>query len=152
MVQMPAMNTPQFDRIKSRLPKKAQPVPPIFQPEVAAEAILYASRHDRREIYVGLPSVEAIIGNKLFPGLLDHYLARTCYKGQQTDEPRDPNQSYNLYRSVPGDHGAHGRFDDRAKKSSLQLWTDSLRDGLAAFALLGTVVLTATFFLNKSAD
>ena len=152
MVQMPAMNTPQFDWIKSRLPKKAQPVPPIFQPEVAAEAILYASRHDRREIYVGLPSVEAIIGNKLFPGLLDHYLARTCYKGQQTDEPRDPNQSYNLYQPVPGDHGAHGRFDDRAKKFSLQLWTDFHRDGLAAFALLGTVVLTATFFVNKSAD
>src|SRR6201996_8299872 len=96
MVQMPAMNTPQFDWVKSRLPKKAQPVPPIFQPDVGAEAILYASRHDRREIYAGLPSVEAIIGNKLFPGLLDHYLAYTGYKGQQTDEPEDPNQRYNL--------------------------------------------------------
>jgi hypothetical protein len=102
MVQMPAMNTPQFDWIKSRLPKKAQPVPPIFQPDVAAEAILYASRNDRREIYVGIPSVKAIIGNKLFTGLLDHYLAHSGYKGQQTDEPQDPNQRYNLYEPVLG--------------------------------------------------
>jgi hypothetical protein len=115
MVQMPAMNTPQFDWMKSRLPKKAQPVPPIFQPDVAAAAILYASRHNRREIYVGVPSVKAIIANKLFSGLLDHYLAHTGYKGQQTEEPKDPDRPYNLYQSVPGDHGAHGRFDDRAK-------------------------------------
>ena len=152
MVQMPAMNTPQFDWIKSRLPKKAQPVPPIFQPDVAAEAILYASRHDRREIYVGIPSVKAIIGNKLFPGLLDHYLAHTGYKGQQTDEPQDPNQRYNLYEPVPGDHGAHGRFDDRARNFSPQLWTDLHRDSLAAFALLGAVVLAASFFVTKNAD
>ena len=152
MVQMPAMNTPQFDWVKSRLPKKAQPVPPIFQPDVAAEAILYASRHDRREIYVGIPSVEAIIGNKLFPGLLDHYLAHTAYKGQQTDEPQDPNQRYNLYEPVPGDHGAHGRFDDRARNFSLQLWTDLHRDSLAAFALLGAVVLAASFFVTKNPD
>ena len=149
MVQMPAMNTPQFDWIKSRLPRKAQPVPPIFQPDVAAEAILYASRHDRREIYVGIPSVKAIIGNKFFPGLLDHYLAHTCYKGQQTDEPQDPNQRYNLYEPVPGDHGAHGRFDDRARNFSPQLWTDLHRDSLAAFTLLGAVVLAVSFFLTK---
>ena len=152
MVQMPAMNTPQFDWVKSRLPKKAQPVPPIFQPDVAAEAIVYASRHDRREIYVGVPSVEAIIGNKLFPGLLDHYLAHTGYKGQQTDEPQDPNQRYNLYEPVPGDHGAHGRFDDRARNFSPQLWTDLHRDSLAVFALLGAVVLAASFFVTKNAD
>ena len=152
MVQMPAMNTPQFDWIKSRLPKKAQPVPPIFQPDVAAEAILYASRHDRREIYVGIPSVKAIIGNKFFPGLLDHYLAHTGYKGQQTDEPQDPNQRYNLYEPVAGDHGAHGRFDDRARNFSPQLWTDLHRDSLAAFALLGAVVLAASFFVTKNAE
>ena len=150
MVQMPAMNTPQFDWMKSRLPKKAQPVPPIFQPDVAAAAILYASRHNRREIYVGVPSVKAIIANKLFPGLLDHYLAHTGYKGQQTDEPQDPNQRYNLYQSVPGDHGAHGRFDDRARNFSPQLWTDLHRDSLAAFALLGAVVLAASFFVTKT--
>ena len=143
MVQMPAMNTPQFDWIKSRLPKKAQPVPPIFQPDVAAKAIVYASHHDRREIYVGMPSVKAIIGNKLFPGLLDHYLAHTGYKGQQTDEPQDPNQRYNLYEPVAGDHGAHGRFDDRAQNFSPQLWTDLHRDGLFTVGLLGIIAIAA---------
>jgi hypothetical protein len=105
-------------------------VPPIFQPDVAAEAVVYASRHHRREIYVGMPTVKAMTGNKLFPGLLDHYVARVGYQGQQTDEPEDPNRPYNLYEPVGGDHGAHGRFDVRACNFSPQLWTDLHRDGL----------------------
>jgi len=141
MLQMPGMNTPQFGWVKSRLPNKAQPVPPIYQPEIAADAIVFASHHDRREMYVGLSSVEAIVGNKFFPGLLDHYLARTAYSGQQTNEPRDPNQPYNLFQPVPGDHGPHGDFGSRARKSSPQLWTDKHRDavtlGLLAFIGLG---------------
>ena len=152
MVQMPAMNTPQFDWVKSRLPKKAQPVPPIFQPEVAAKAIVYASKHNRREIYVGMPSVKAIIANKLFPGLLDHYLAHTAYEGQQTDELEDPQRRDNLYEPLAGDHGAHGRFDDRSRNFSPQLWTDLHRDGLAAFALLGAAALVVAFFANKNND
>ena len=152
MVQMPAMNTPQFDWVKSRLPKKAQPVPPIFQPEVAAEAVVYASHHNRREIYVGMPSVKAIVANKLFPGLLDHYLAHTGYKSQQTDEPEDPHRPYNLYEPVAGDHGAHGRFDDRSRTSSAQLWTDLHRDGLVAFALLGAIALAAGAFAKNKND
>jgi hypothetical protein len=112
-------------------------VPPIYQPDVAANAIVYASKHDRREIYVGAPSVKAIVGNKLFPGLPDHYLAHTGYQGQQTDEPEDPNRPYNLCAPVPGDHGARGRFDYRARNFSTQLWMDLYRQGLAAFALLG---------------
>ena len=152
MVQMPAMNTPQFDWIKSRLPKRAQPVPPIFQPEVAAEAVVYASRHNRREIYVGMPSVKAIVANKLFPGLLDHYLAHTGYKSQQTDELEDPHRPYNLYEPVTGDHGAHGRFDDRSRTSSAQLWTDLHRDGLVAFALLGAVALAAGALAKNKND
>ena len=152
MVQMPAMNTPQFDWVKSRLPKKAQPVPPIFQPEVAAKAIVYASKHDRREIYVGMPSVKAIIANKLFPGLLDHYLAHTAYEGQQTDEPEDPQRRDNLYEPLTGDHGAHGRFDDRSRNFSPQLWTDLHRDGVVAFALLGAAALVVAFFANKNND
>jgi short-subunit dehydrogenase len=152
MVQMPAMNTPQFDWVKSRLPKKAQPVPPIYQPEVAAKAIVYASQHNRREIYVGMPSVKAIIANKLFPGLLDHYLAHTGYKAQQTDEPEDPQRRDNLYEPLAGDHGAHGRFDDRSRNFSPQLWTNLHRDGLAAFALLGAAALVVTFFANKNKD
>jgi short-subunit dehydrogenase len=108
MLQMPALNTPQFDWVKSRLPRKAQPVPPIFQPEVAAEAIYFAAHNPRREFYVGLPSVEAIVANKIAPGLLDHYLARTGYHSQQHDGAEDPNRPDNLWQPVPGDHGAHG--------------------------------------------
>jgi hypothetical protein len=150
MVQMPAMNTPQFGWVKSRLPKKAQPVPPIYQPEVAARAILYASRHDRREIYVGLPTVKAIIGNKLFPGLLDHYLAHTGYESQETDEPEDPNRRNNLYEPVAGDHGAHGRFDSRSRNFSPQLWTDLHRDGLAAFILAASLILGMVLLTRKT--
>jgi hypothetical protein len=135
MIQMPAVNTPQFGWVKSRLPNKAQPVPPIFQPEVAADAILFASHHDRREIYVGLPTVEAIVGNKIFPGLLDHYLAWKGIAGQQTGERKDPNQPDNLFEPVPGDHGAHGTFDDRSQNRSPQLWTNKHRGALALGAL-----------------
>jgi NAD(P)-dependent dehydrogenase (short-subunit alcohol dehydrogenase family) len=139
MVQMPALNTPQFDWVKSRLPHKAQPVPPIFQPEVAADAIVFAATHDRREIEVGFPTVEAIVGNKILPGYGDHYLARHGYKSQQTNEPADPNRPNNLFHPLPGDWGAHGRFDKRAKKYSGQLWATKhrwslLTGGLAAVA------------------
>src|SRR5438045_2412517 len=109
MIDLPAMNTPQFSWVKSRLPHKAQPVPPIFQPEVAAEAIYFAAHNPRREFYVGLPTLEAIVANKIAPGWLDHYLARTGYDSQQHDGPEDPNRSTNLWQPVPGDHGAHGR-------------------------------------------
>src|SRR3954463_13677326 len=117
MLQMPALNTPQFGWVKSRLPRKAQPVPPIFQPEVAAEAIYFAAHNPRREFYVGLPSVEVIVANKIAPGLLDHYLARTGYDSQQHDGAEDPNRPDNLWQPVPGDYGAHGAFDARARKS-----------------------------------
>ena len=116
MVQMPALNTPQFGWVKSRLPRKAQPVPPIFQPEVAAEAIYFAAHNPRREFYVGLPTVKAIVADKLAPGLLDRYLARTGYDSQQYDGAEDPNRPDNLWQPVPGDHGAHGAFDARAAK------------------------------------
>ncbi|MBA2744354.1 MAG: SDR family oxidoreductase, partial [Chthoniobacterales bacterium] len=109
MVQMPALNTPQFGWVKSRLPRKAQPVPPIYQPEVAADAIVYASHHPRREYCVGLPTVAAIAGDKIAPGLLDHYLANNGYEGQQTSEPEDRDRPDNLFQPIPGDHGAHGR-------------------------------------------
>src|SRR5437763_6337385 len=89
MVQLPAMNTPQFSRVKSRLPNKPQPVPPIYQPEVGAEAILFAAHHDRREMYVGYPTVEAIVGDHVAPGFADKYLAKNGYDAQQTDEPVD---------------------------------------------------------------
>ncbi len=135
MVQLPAVNTPQFTWLKSRMPNKPQPVPPIFQPEVAADAILFAATHRRREIYVGFSAAKAIIGNKLFPSLADHYLARTGYESQQTDEPDDHDRPINLWEPVPGDHGAHGRFDDRAKSSSAQLRASEHRQWLALGAV-----------------
>ncbi len=131
MVQMPAMNTPQFGWVKSRLPRKGQPVPPIFQPEVAARAIVWAAYHDRREIYVGWPTVEAIVGNKIAPAWLDHYLAHTCYEAQMTNEAEDPDRPDNLWNPVPGDHGAHGTFGHRSRNSSWQLWADLNRQWIA---------------------
>lgn len=142
MVQLPALNTPQFSWVKTRLPGKPQPVPPIFQPEVAAEAILYAARHDRREIYVGWPTVKAVVGDKIAPGLLDHYLASFGYESQQQDEPVDPDRQHNLWEPVEGDHGAHGEFDDRSKRHSLQ-WLANKNRGLLALAGASIALLAA---------
>jgi NAD(P)-dependent dehydrogenase (short-subunit alcohol dehydrogenase family) len=136
MVQMPALNTPQFHWVKSRLSRKAQPVPPIFQPEVAAEAIVWAAHHNRREVYVGWPTVKAIVGDKLAPGIADHYLAHAGYEAQQYDGAADPNQPNNLWTPLPGDHGAHGAFDARAKCWSWQFWANKHR-GKIALACLG---------------
>ena len=151
MVQMPALNTPQFGWCRNKLPNQPQPVPPIYQPEVAAEAVVFASKNRRREIYVGLPTVVAIVGNKLFPRLGDWYLGKTGIAGQQTKEPADPGQPDNLYEPVGGDQGAHGRFDQRASASSPQLWTSLHRDwifgGLAACALAAA---GAFFAANRS--
>jgi NAD(P)-dependent dehydrogenase (short-subunit alcohol dehydrogenase family) len=138
MVQLPALNTPQFDWVKSRLPNRGQPVPPIFQPEVAAEAIVWAAGRDRREVHVGMPTVVAIAGNKLLPGLGDAYLAWTGYEAQQTPEPEDPNRPHNLWEPVDAerDFGAHGRFDERARETSWQLWMTRHRAALLGAAAL----------------
>ncbi len=122
MVQMPALNTPQFRWVKNLLPHKAQPVPPIYQPEVAAEAIYWAAHHYQREVNVGLSTTIVLWGNKFFPGFGDWYLAKTGYQSQQTNEPADPNRPNDLYEPVPGDRGAHGAFDARAHEHSPQLW------------------------------
>lgn len=148
VVRMPAVNTPQFEWVKSRLPRRAQPVPPIFQPEVAAAAVLYAARHPRRELLVGHSTVLAVWGDRIVPGLLDHYLASTGVDAQQTEEPEDPGRPHNLWAPVEGDRGAHGRFDARARRFSPQLWFTTHRPavagglaGLAAAALLGARAL-----------
>lgn len=141
MVQLPALNTPQFDWGRSSMPREPQPVGQVFQPEVAARAITWASRHPRRELWVGLSTVKAIIGTRLIPGLLDRYLARTAHKGQLTQTPREPGRPDNLYEPVPGDAGAHGRFDERAAERSWQLAATTHRSawwlGLGAAALVG---------------
>ncbi len=147
MVQMPALNTPQFSWVKSRLPRRPQPVPPIFQPEVAARAIVWAASHHRREVFVGLPTVEAILGNRIAPALLDRYLGKTGYDSQQTGEPADPNRSDNLWNPVAGDHGAHGRFDSRASGKSMQLLLTTHRGWIAAGA--AAVAALAAFARHK---
>jgi short-subunit dehydrogenase len=132
IVDLPAMNTPQFDWVKSRLPRRPQPVPPIYQPEIGAEAIYYAAHHDRRRIDVGVPTVAATVANKFVAGLVDRFLARTGYEAQQTPQPADPLRPSNLWAPVRGDHGAHGRFESQARSRSMQLWADTHRGLLAA--------------------
>jgi len=140
MVQLSAFNTPQFDWSRSRLPRKARPLQPVFEPELAARAILWATQHGRRELTVGLPALVAIWGDKLLPGLGDWYLARAGYSGQQSAEPRDVSAPDNLFRTVPGNFGTRGRFDREAKTSSLQLW---LRTHRFATAMLTALTLVA---------
>jgi hypothetical protein len=141
MVQMPALNTPQFDWVKSRLRHKAQPVPPIFEPEVGARGVYWAAHHHRRQVFIGGSTVAAIAGQKLVPGLLDHYLGRTGYQSQQTSEPEDPDRPNNLWHPLPGDHGTHGRFDRRSQKHSYELFGETHRPlvlaGLGALAAAG---------------
>jgi NAD(P)-dependent dehydrogenase (short-subunit alcohol dehydrogenase family) len=149
MVQLPALNTPQFGWVKSRLARKAQPVPPIFQPEVAAEAIYFAAHNPRREFYVGMPSVKAIVANKIAPSFLDHFLARTGYDSQQYDGPEDRNRPDNLWQPVPGDHGAHGAFDARARRWSPQLWTSEHRTLISLAALALGISGLLAFLRNK---
>jgi short-subunit dehydrogenase len=142
MVQLPAINTPQFDWVKNKLSHRARPLGRVYQPEAAAEAIYWAAHSHRREVSIGVPSVEAIVGNKVAPGLLDRYLARTGFAGQQTGAPLDPNEPYNLWEPVAGDHGAHGRFDKEAHGTILQLWVTKNRNwlGLVATTLLSVVL------------
>ena len=138
MVQLPAVNTPQFDWVLNRLPNHPRPVPPVYQPEVAARAVVHAADHPRRrEYWVGGSTVGTLVANKLAPGLLDRYLARTGYEAQQTDQPADPGRPVNLWEPVDGrggrDFGGHGAFDDEAANRSLQAWVGR-RPGLAAAA------------------
>jgi len=146
MVQMPALNTPQFGWVKSRLKHKAQPVPPIFQPEVGARAIYWAAHHSRREIYAGWPTVEAIIGNKVAPGLLDRYLGKTGFASQQTCQPEDPNRPNNLWKPVNGDRGAHGTFDDLARERSWEVQASLGRKWIGT----GMAIVAAALLLAKA--
>jgi NAD(P)-dependent dehydrogenase (short-subunit alcohol dehydrogenase family) len=127
MVNLSAFNTPQFDWGRTTMQHQPQPLPPIFQPELAARAIVRASQQARREWTVGWPAVQAMLGQKLLPGYLDRRLARQAYAGQHTDRPLPPERQDNLYLPVPEDRGAHGRFDDRARNASLQWWLNERR-------------------------
>lgn len=146
MVQLSGMNTTQFSWVKSRLPNKPQPVPPIFQPEIAADAIVWSSHHRRREVYVGIPAAMAMWGNKFAPGLLDWYLGRTGYQSQQTDQPEQPGRLFNLWETVPGDFCVHGEFDERARESSPGVWLMKRKrfiGGIAAGLAVGALTFAA---------
>jgi NAD(P)-dependent dehydrogenase (short-subunit alcohol dehydrogenase family) len=147
MVQMPAVNTPQFSWVLSRLPHHAQPVPPIYQPEVAARAVVFAADHPgRREYWVGASTAATLAANAIAPGLLDRYLGRTGFSSQQTDQPRDPDQPANLWEPADGtggrDFGSHGAFDSKAKPRSAQLWLSHHHGvvGAAVGAVAGAAV------------
>ncbi|AGZ52133.1 SDR family oxidoreductase [Mycobacterium kansasii] len=141
VVQMPALNTPQFSWVLSRLPRQPQPVPPIYQPEVAARAVYYAAKHPRhKEYWVGASTTATLLGQRLFPALLDRYLARNGYASQQTDQPN--TQDANLWQPVDGedgkDFGAHGDFDSRSHAVSAQWW---LRENAKPLAVAAGAVL-----------
>jgi NAD(P)-dependent dehydrogenase (short-subunit alcohol dehydrogenase family) len=153
MVQLPAVNTPQFDWVLNRLPHKAQPVPPIYQPEVIARTILYAADHPRRrEYWCGETTAATLLANAIAPGLLDRYLARTGFKSQQTSEPNGPGAPENLWKPVDGpggvDHGAHGRFDAQSHRHSPQAWMS--RHHGATAAGLAAVGAGAAALLRRS--
>ncbi len=151
MVQMPALNTPQFDWARNKMSRRPQPVAPIFQPEVAAEAIVYAAASHRREVWVGRSSVAVILLNKLFPGLLDSYLAKSGYRGQLTQEPAEPGRPDNLFDPVPEMARTHGRFDDKATESSPQLWLTERRGTLLAFAVPIAALIAGLTLAARSA-
>jgi len=148
MVQLPAVNTPQFDWCRTHLPNHPQPVPPIFDPSVPARAIVWAAHHRRRELYLGLSSLMAIEGNKLIPGLLDQYLARTGYDSQQTSEKISTERPDNLFEPMHVPCDTRGSFDKQARHISVQFWLNRHRPlvGLVGAAILG---LAAPHLLNK---
>ncbi|MGZ4246146.1 MAG: SDR family oxidoreductase [Solirubrobacteraceae bacterium] len=152
MVQMPAVNTPQFGWVLSRLPHRAQPVPPIYQPEVAADAVVYAADHPRRrEYWVGGSTAATLLANAVAPGVLDRYLAHTGFSSQQTSQPRSPDQPANLWEPADAsmDFGAHGAFDDRSHRRSAQVWASQHHGALAVAGAL-TAAVTGTLIARRA--
>ena len=145
-VHLPAVNTPQFGWVKSRLPRKAQPVPPIYTPELIAEGIHWAAHNPQRELWLGLPVFKAILGDRVAPALLDRYLATMGYDGQMTDEPEDPDRPHNLWEPLPGDPGAEGRFTERSSSTSPQMWASMHRRPLA----IGTLLAAGAFLAMRA--
>jgi len=143
MVELPGVNTTQFGWILSKMPNKPKPMGKVYQPEVAAKAIVFAAAHNRREIFVGYPTFEAIIGNKIAPWLGDYVLSKNGYKGQQTNEPVERERKDNVWEPVPEDRGAHGTFDDIAAKKSYTLWASMNRNIIRAVAGLAVIALVA---------
>jgi NADP-dependent 3-hydroxy acid dehydrogenase YdfG len=146
LVQLPGVNTPQFDWVRTRLHRHPQPVAPVYQPEVAARAIAWAAEHPRRELWVGLPTVYTILGERVASGLMDRYLARTNIGAQEAQQPIDPAERQdNLFAPPPGDPGAHGAFDDKAHGRSPQLWFTTHKRMLAGAVATATAAAAFTY-------
>ena len=150
MVDLPAINTPQFDWALNKMGRKAKPVAPIFQPEVPARAIVFAATHHRRDIWLGIPTIKAILANRVAPGLIDRYLAKTGYSGQLFDQRLPADAPSNLFEPVPGDYAAHGRFDNRASDATWTMFTDRHRTAFWAGAA-GLVGALGLHLLAKKA-
>ena len=151
IVNMPALNTTQFQWTKNKMPHKARPTGTIYQPEVAADAILYAAENERREVMVGYTTVEATLGEKIIPGVLDKYLSRAAWEGSMLPEPADPEQPDNFWNPVPGDHGSHGPFDGQAHRYSAQLWATKHRAAIWGGVAAAGVGLAAWLWLSGRA-
>jgi short-subunit dehydrogenase len=155
-VDLPAVNTPQFDWARTKMGVKAQPVPPIYQPEVPARAIYFGAFHPRRQIWLGFPTVKAILATRVAPGVIDHYLAKSGYSGQLTDIPSDPDAPGNLFEPVKGAYGSHGRFDSRSPRTgSLEMFTDRHRDvawGVVATGAVAAVAALASWIARRDRD
>ena len=141
MVDLPAVNTPQFDWALNKMGRKAKPVAPIFEPEVPARAIFFAATHRRRDVWVGWPTVKAILANRIAPGLIDRYLATAGYSGQLAEQPTAPNAPANLFDPVRGNYGAHGRFDDQSGDRSSEMFTDRHKAAVV-IAVAAVIALT----------
>jgi NAD(P)-dependent dehydrogenase (short-subunit alcohol dehydrogenase family) len=148
MVQLPGHNTPQFLHCRSKMPKVPQPMPPYYQPEVAADAVHWAAHNRRRELYVGFPTLKTIVGNKVAPWLVERVLAKQAFPGQQSDEPADPDRKDNLMAPVPGDPGAHGPYDQKARTSSIQTQM-SKRRNLVGMMTGAVLILTGVLGRNQ---
>ena len=143
MIQLPAVNTPQFEVVRTRMPKRPMPVPPAYQPELIARAVLRAAGRPSREVWLGWPTIKAIVGQFLAPGFADRYLARAAYDGQQTDQPVEENRPDNLFAPVRGDRGTHGPFDSMARSRSVEMWLHAHRAWVAAGVAAASLVTAA---------
>lgn len=139
-VHLPAVNTPQFDWCENHMDYEAQPVPPIFEPEIIADAIFHTAHHPRREVYLAWPTVKAVFGQKLAPGVADRYLANHGFEGQYTDRKRDPTRASNLFEPMSGDHGAHGSFGSRARKRDLVASITTRLGAVGVTAVVGALL------------
>ena len=148
MVQLPGVNTPQFDWIRAKLAGRPRPIGAVFQPEVAAKAIYFAAHSGRKEVLVGYPTVQSVLGDKIASSYLDEYLAEVGVEGQQSPQPVSPDRRDNLFEPVPGDHGAHGRFDSEARASSPELWATMHRKQLGLAALGAAAAAGIGFMLG----